>query len=249
MAAHPGYAPHGTLTVMTVPTSGRTTPLVVVTGAAGALGRAVLEQFLTTGADVVAMDLAGRRLDEVGQLEHVHPVPVDLTDPASVAAAWERVDTLGTPVALVCVAGGFAAAGLAETDQPTLDSMLAINLASALWSCQAAASRMTTAGGGAMVTVGSRTAVSGAGPVAYAAAKAAVVRLTEVLAEELRPHRIRVNSVLPSVIDTPANRSWMSPGAVAAAVAPAAIARVVAFLCSTDAAPISGAAIPVYGDA
>ena len=91
------------------------------------------------------------------------------------------------------------------------------------------------------------TITSGSGPVAYAAAKAAVIRASEVLADELRPDLIRVNCVLPSVIDTAANRSWMSDAALARAVSPAAIARVVAFLCSADAEPISGAAIPVYG--
>ena len=121
------------------------------------------------------------------------------------------------------------------------------NFGSALWTAQAAAPLFT--GGGAIVNVGSKTAVQGPGPVAHATSKAAVVRLTELLADELRPQRIRVNAVLPSVIDTPANRSWMSADLAARAVAPAAIAKVIAFLCSPDAAPISGAAIPVYGDA
>lgn len=222
--------------------------LTVITGAAGALGRAVLDEFLAAGGAVVALDRAGHRLDALAELDGVHPVAVDLTDPDAVRAAWDRVDGIGTPTSLVCVAGGFAGASLADTDQPTLDAMLGTNLASALWCCQAAAARMG-ADGGSIVTIGSRTGVSGAGPVAYAAAKAAVVRMTEVLADELRPHRIRVNSVLPSVIDTPANRSWMSEEDLARAVSPAAIGRVVVFLCSADAAPISGAAIPVYGDA
>ena len=97
--------------------------------------------------------------------------------------------------------------------------------------------------------VGSKTAVTGPAPVVHAASKAAVVRLTQLLADELRGDRIRVNAVLPSVIDTPANRTWMSDDLAARAVAPAAIAKVIAFLCGPDAAPISGAAIPVYGDA
>jgi len=223
--------------------------LTVVTGAAGVLGRAVLDEFLTRGGSVVAMDRAGDRLDALAEVDGVHPVAVDLTDAAGVDAAWERVDAIGTPTSLVCVAGGFAGADLADTDQRTLDDMVGTNLATALWSCRAAAARMRTSGGGSIVTIGSRTGVSGPGPVAYAMTKAAVIRMTEVLADELRPHRIRVNSVLPSVIDTPANRSWMSPDALARAVSPAAIGKVVAFLCSADATPISGAAVPVYGDA
>jgi NAD(P)-dependent dehydrogenase (short-subunit alcohol dehydrogenase family) len=111
------------------------------------------------------------------------------------------------------------------------------------------APRLAARGGGAIVTTGSRTAVSGAAAVGHATSKAAVVRLTSLLAEELRADRIRVNAVLPSTIDTPANRTWMTPKQIERAVTPAAIAKVIAFLCSPDAAPISGAAIPVYGDA
>jgi NAD(P)-dependent dehydrogenase (short-subunit alcohol dehydrogenase family) len=223
--------------------------LIVVTGAAGALGRAVVAEFRSRDARVAALDLAGDGLTALGGDDGVHPVPVDLADAGSVAEAWSAVDRLGAPSALVTVAGGFAGGGLDETDHATLDSMVRTNLHTVLWCAKAAASRMRAAGGGAIVTVGSRTGVSGGGPVAYAAAKAAVVRLTEVLADELRPDGIRVNTVLPSVIDTPANRSWMPPDLVAKAVAPEAIAKVIAFLCGPDASPISGAAIPVYGDA
>ncbi|HEU4348435.1 MAG TPA: SDR family NAD(P)-dependent oxidoreductase, partial [Actinoplanes sp.] len=169
--------------------------LTVVTGAAGALGRAVVEEFVGRGATVAALDLEGERLSglpaELGA-ERVLAVPVDLTDLADVTRAWERVDGLGAPAALVCVAGAFAGGDLDGTDQATLDSMLSVNLASMLWAARAAAPRMRRAGGGAIVTVGSRTGVAGSGPVADAAAKAAVIRATEVLADELRPDRIRV---------------------------------------------------------
>ena len=107
---------------------------------------------------------------------------------------------------------------------------------------------MAAAGGGAIVTMGSKTAVAGRAPLAHATSKAAVVRATELLADELRPQGIRVNCVLPSVIDTPANRTWMSADLAARAVAPAAIAKVIAFLIDPDAAPVSGARVPVYGD-
>jgi len=130
-----------------------------------------------------------------------------------------------------------------------LDGMWQSNVESLLWCCQQAAPRMAAAGGGAVVTMGAKTAVTGPAPLAHATSKAAVVRASELLAEELRPQHIRVNCVLPSVIDTPANRTWMSPGLAARAVAPAAIAKVIAFLIGPDAAPVSGARIPVYGDA
>jgi NAD(P)-dependent dehydrogenase (short-subunit alcohol dehydrogenase family) len=223
--------------------------LVVVTGAAGALGRAVVAELRARGHEIAALDLAGAPLDEVGTQDGVHPVPADLADRAAVSEAWTQVDRLGTPTALVALAGGFRPSKLADLTEDVLDSMWQSNVSSVLWCCQQAAPRMAAAGGGAIVTVGSKTAVTGGAPVAHAASKAAVVRATELLADELRPDRIRVNCVLPSVIDTPANRSWMSADLAGRSVPPAAIARVIAFLLSPEAGPVSGARIPVYGDA
>ena len=218
---------------------------VIVTGAAGALGAAVVAEFRALGRPVVALDRPGERLDALGTQDGVHALAADLSSRAAVHEAFAAL-----PVscdALVGLAGGFTPGALADVDEDVLDSLWRSNFGSALWTAQAAAAAFT--GGGAIVTVGSRTAVEGPAPIAHATSKAAVVRLTQLLADELRPRGIRVNAVLPSVIDTPANRSWMSPELVARAVAPAAIAKVIAFLCSPDAAPISGAAIPVYGDA
>ena len=224
------------------------TGTVVVTGAAGALGRAVLAELLTGGWTVLAFDRPSPALTEVGAQDGVHAIDVDLTDRAAVRDAWQRADAIGTPTALVALAGGFVPGSLAELDEQTLGGLWDSNVVSLLWSCQEAATRMA-AGGGAIVTVGSKTAVTGAAPVAHATTKAAVVRITELLADELRPQGIRVNCVLPSVIDTPANRTWMPESLAARAVAPAAIAKVIAFLIGDDAAPVSGALVPVYGDA
>ena len=167
---------------------------------------------------------------------------------------WARRSRPSTPSrsqpdALVGLAGGFTPGKLADVDEEHLEGLWRSNFGSALWTAQAAAPRFAARGGGTVVLVGSKTAVGGPAPVAHATSKAAVVRLTQLLAEELRPQRIRVNAVLPSVIDTPANRSWMSDDLAARAVPPAAIATVIAFLCGPGAAPISGALIPVYGDA
>ncbi|HEY8372155.1 MAG TPA: SDR family oxidoreductase [Pseudonocardiaceae bacterium] len=220
----------------------------VIAGAAGALGRALVTEFHSRGWSVIAMDRPGTALDELFAVPGVTPVPTDLTDRGSVQAAWQRVDEVGRPRVLVNTVGAFAGGTLDELDEDTLDGMLGSNLAAVLWSCQAAARRMAEQGG-VIVNVGSRTGVRGEGPVAYAAAKAGVVRLTEVLADELRPSGIRVNAVLPSVIDTPANRTWMPEDLAQRAVPPEAIARVISFLCSDDAWPISGAIVPVYGEA
>lgn len=226
------------------------TGAVIVTGAAGALGHAVVAEFRAAGRPVVALARPGERLDALGRRDGVHAVPVDLADRAAVQAAFAEVDALPVePDALVALAGGFAPGSLAEIDEERMEALWHSNFSTALWAAQAAAPRIAARGGGTIVTVGSRTAVSGPATIAHATSKAAVVRLTTVLAEQLRAGRIRVNAVLPSTIDTPANREWMTPKQIERAVAPEAIAKVIAFLCSPDAAPISGAAIPVYGDA
>jgi NAD(P)-dependent dehydrogenase (short-subunit alcohol dehydrogenase family) len=223
---------------------------VIVTGAAGALGHAVVAEFRAAGRPVVALDRPGTRLDALGEQDGVHHVAVDLSRRAAVHAAFAEIDALPVaPDALVGLAGGFTPGRLAEIDEENLDSLWRSNFGSALWTAQAAAPRFAERGGGSIVNVGSRTAVSGPAPVAHATSKAAVVRLTTLLADELRADRIRVNAVLPSTIDTPANRTWMSAKQIERAVAPEAIAKVIAFLCGPDAAPINGAAIPVYGDA
>jgi NAD(P)-dependent dehydrogenase (short-subunit alcohol dehydrogenase family) len=222
--------------------------LVVVTGATGALGHAVVAEFRAAGREVVALAHPGSRLDELGGREGMHAVAAELADRDSVVRAWRDIDEIGTPSALVTLAGGFRPSSLVDLTEEVWEAMWRSNVASVLWSAQQAAPRLAAAGGGAIVTVGSKTAVSGAAPVAHATSKAAVVRITELLAEELRPQGIRVNCVLPSVIDTPANREWMPPELAARAVAPAPIARVIAFLAGPDSAPTSGAKVPVYGD-
>jgi NAD(P)-dependent dehydrogenase (short-subunit alcohol dehydrogenase family) len=218
--------------------------IVVVTGGGGVLGSAIVADLLAAGRTVVAIDRTPA--DGTGH-PHLHHVAADLTDRTAVQAAWQRIDELGPVAGLVNVTGGFAPGSLAETDEQTLSKMIGINVATTLWSCQAAAPRLERRGGGAIVNIGARNAVEGGGPVAYAIAKSSVVRLTQVLAQELKAQRIRVNVVLPSLIDTPANRANLSAESMSRAVPPAAIAKVVSFLCGDDAWPVSGAVIPVYG--
>jgi NAD(P)-dependent dehydrogenase (short-subunit alcohol dehydrogenase family) len=222
--------------------------LAVVCGATGGLGPAVVRAMVERGDRVVAV---ARSPEKLGQLKAEVPEILvertDLTRPAEVAELWKRLDALGeTPRWLVNVTGGYASGSVLETTPEQYAFMHDLNLASAWWSCREGGARMAAAGGGSIVNVSARSAVAGGeGAAAYAVSKAGVLKLTEVLAAELKNHGVRVNAVLPAVIDTPANRASMPTKLLAKAVAPESIARVIAFLCSDDSEAVTGATIPV----
>jgi NAD(P)-dependent dehydrogenase (short-subunit alcohol dehydrogenase family) len=172
---------------------------------------------------------------------------VDLSDADGVEALWDRLVADGErPRWLVNAVGGFRPGRIADLDPDTYRFVHDLNLATALWSCRAGARRLEA--GAAIVNVASRSAlVGGAGSTAYTVTKAAVVRLTEVLADQLVEQRVRVNAILPSTIDTPANRAAMAPDQLQNAVPPEQVAAVVAFLCSHAAVAVTRAVLPVYG--
>ena len=215
--------------------------VALICGAGGALGTALVEVFLGRGDAVVGVDRAAH--DD----ERMRWEAVDLTSPDGVEALWDRLGADGqTPRWVVNAVGGFRGGTVAATEPDEYRFVHDLNLGTALWSCRAAARRLSE--GSAIVNVSSRAAVAGsAGAAAYAVTKAAVIRLTEVVAAELAGQRVRVNVILPSVIDTPQNRATMSEERISVAVPPEQIASVVAFLCSDAAAAISGASVPVYG--
>lgn len=221
----------------------------VVTGGFGALGRALAAVLLEEGARVALLDRApagvglpdGDRVLTIGG--------ADLGDAGAAAAAfaqvrqrWQRID------GLVNVAGGFAWETVGDGKLDTWDRLYAMNLRSAVSASQAALPYLSTDGRGRIVNIAALGAVKAAtGMGAYAASKAGVMRFTEALAEELKDRGITVNAVLPSIIDTPANRADMPDAAFDRWVTPQALGYVIKFLLSDDAAAITVALLPVAG--
>ncbi len=225
---------------------------VIVTGGTGALGGAVVQGFLDAGARVLATyvveaEVAPFRERFAGQAERVALQRCDLRRAGEVSALFERVapDSLR---AVVNLAGGYTWTRVADADDAALEHLLDLNLRTTFTVCRAAATVLTAAGGGAIVNVSARAALQGeAGNGVYGATKAAVLALTQSLSAELKDSGVNVNAVLPSIIDTPANRAAMPNSDPGNWVAPAALANVIVFLASGDAAAIHGAGIPVYG--
>jgi NAD(P)-dependent dehydrogenase (short-subunit alcohol dehydrogenase family) len=229
--------------------------VALVAGGTGALGRAVSLAFLSEGAFVAVTFRRSAELEELraaaGEAgERLSGEAVDVTDEAAVVRFLDGIRRKhGRLDVLVNTVGGYAGgAKLWEAAPDALDRMLNVNLRAGWVLARAAAPLMLSAGRGAIVNVASRAAlVHGAGEGAYAASKAAALALFDSLAAELKGTGVRVNSVLPSLIDTEANRRAMPKADFSKWPRPDEIARVILFLCGDDAALVHGAAIPVYG--
>lgn len=235
------------------PLSGKS---AIVTGGTGALGAAVVRTFLEAGARVaVPFRKEGEleRLRRTLELEDgaaLSGARLDLADESAVADYYASfAEDRGGLDVLVNAAGGFAGGTPAhETPWKVWQEQLDVNLKTAVLSSRAAVSWMLRRGGGAIVNVSSRPATQdGKNLAAYAASKRALLQLTEAMAAELRDERITVNALLPSTIDTPANRRAMPGADHARWVKPEEIARVILFLAGPDARIVSGGRIPVYG--
>jgi NAD(P)-dependent dehydrogenase (short-subunit alcohol dehydrogenase family) len=233
-----------------------TEKVVLVAGGTGGLGRAVSLAFLSEGAELI---VTYRKDQEFGELRSIAGAgasrlagrQVDVTDEAAVQQLINGIlAENGRLDVLVNAVGGFVGGKtLWELDTKVFDQMLALNLRSGLLLSRAAAEAMLRQGKGVIVNVASKAAQDHeAGIAAYAASKAAAVAMMDSLAAELKGRGVRVNSILPSIIDTEANRKAMRGADFAKWPKPEDIARVVLFLCSDEAKVIHGAAIPVYGD-
>jgi NAD(P)-dependent dehydrogenase (short-subunit alcohol dehydrogenase family) len=225
---------------------------VLVAGGTGALGGAVVRELLSAGYAVTATWVVERERErveqELGGAGGLTLAEADLMEPDATQGV---VDGLDDPVGVVDLVGGYAGGrNVDETDIDELERMLRLNLRPLFLLARAAMPRLAAAGGGAFVGVSTRAAVRPfAGAASYIAAKAAVLAFIQALDAEYRDRGVRSNAVLPSVIDTPANREQMPNADHSKWVPPEQIARVIRFLVSEDSEPTSGAAVPVYGRA
>jgi len=230
--------------------------LALVSGGTGGLGRAVTLAFLAEGARVAVPYFDQKEFDDLNAAASQHSAKlegqsIDVTDEAAVRVFVDGVLAKhGRLDVLVNTVGGYAGGlKLWEMDAKIFDRMLQLNLRSGFALSRAVVPAMLKQGHGAIVNVAAKAAVDhAAGASAYASSKAAAVALMDSLAADLKGTGVRVNSILPSIIDTKANREAMPDADFSKWPKPEEIARVILFLCSDEAAVVHGAALPVYGN-
>jgi len=224
---------------------------IVVTGATGALGAGVVEVLLARGAElhlpIVEAELSARATWRTDPRVHVTPL-VSLDNDAHVAAFYGALPALWGSVHLV---GGFAMAPIADTSLADLEKQWRLNTVTCFLACREAVKAIRKTGaGGRIVNVAARPVlVPTAGMIAYTAAKAGVAAITQALAAEVAADQIGVNAIVPSIIDTAANRAAMPDADHATWPKPREIAETIAFLASKDNALTNGTLVPVYGRA
>lgn len=229
--------------------------VALITGGTGGLGRSVALAFLHEGASVIASyiikDEADALRDAVGPNAHLEVLPLDATDESACRALVDGITARhGHLDILVNAIGGYAGGKpLWETDAKTYQLMLTLNLHAGYNLARAVVPAMLRRNSGAIVNIAAKAAYDhAAGAAAYAASKSAALALFDCLAQDVKGLGIRVNSVLPSIIDTEANRKAMPGADFSRWPKPEEIARVILFLCSDEAKVVHGAAIPVYGE-
>jgi NAD(P)-dependent dehydrogenase (short-subunit alcohol dehydrogenase family) len=225
----------------------------IVTGGTGGLGAAVVARLLDDGWRVVVPWIFEHELERVERRDGLELIEADLFDPATVATVAQRAtaDAAAPLTGLVNLVGGFAMGGrIHETPIEEFENQFRLNLRPTYLMVSACAEAMIEAGGGSIVCVGTRAALQPfKGAAGYITSKAGVIAFAQAVAVEYRDEGIRCNAILPSVIDTPANRASMPKADHDRWVRPAEIAGVISFLLSDQSRPTSGAAIPVYGRA
>jgi NAD(P)-dependent dehydrogenase (short-subunit alcohol dehydrogenase family) len=230
--------------------------IVIVSGAAGALGTALVAHFIAGGAKVAAVDVpqASSRLQSLAEQfgPSFLPLPLDVLDQNAWTHALTTIEEkFGAPDGAALLAGGFTWTGaMHAAKDDAWEAMMNMNANTVHASMRALLPGMVARGKGSIVAVGSRAAVnpaSGSGMAAYTASKAAVTALVQAVAAEVLEHGVRVNAVLPSIIDTPRNRVDMPNAEFSKWVTPESLAGIISFLLSDAGRDISGALVPVFG--
>jgi NAD(P)-dependent dehydrogenase (short-subunit alcohol dehydrogenase family) len=224
----------------------------LITGAAGSLGRVVADVFAERGANLVLVDLDQQALDRVFESHKQRHLlaRTNLLDQTQIdATVHKAIERFGRIDVLANLAGGFRMGEpVHATSDASWDFLLDINARTLMRTVHSVVPHMIERGRGKIVNVGAYSAQKGVAQMgAYVAAKSAVIRITETMAAELRDKNINVNCVLPTIIDTPENRSAMPKADPRRWVAPRDLANVIAFLASDGARAIHGAALPVTG--
>jgi NAD(P)-dependent dehydrogenase (short-subunit alcohol dehydrogenase family) len=220
--------------------------VIVVTGARGALGKVVAEIAQSRGARVACIDHAPSQVPATP--DRIEIGGIDLSDAAQAKTAVDAAAKhFGRLDALINIAGGFAFETIGDGDIQTWQRMHALNVLTALNASRAALPHLAASSAGRIVNIGALGALqAGAGMGPYAASKAGVHRLTEALANEWKG-KVTVNAVLPSIIDTAANRAAMPKADISKWVTPKELADVILFLASDAASAVTGALLPVSG--
>jgi NAD(P)-dependent dehydrogenase (short-subunit alcohol dehydrogenase family) len=220
---------------------------IAVTGAFGALGAAMVQGAVAAGARVAAIDRAAAPASGMANVTAIGGV--DLADAVAAKTAIDAAaKALGGLDGLVNIAGTFRWETLADGSADTWDLLYRVNLRTAVAASQAAIPHLIASRAGRIVNISAAGSIkAGAGMGAYAASKSGVARLTEALAEELKDRGITVNAILPSTIDTAANRADMPKADFSRWVTPAQLSDVIVFLLSDRASAVTGALLPVMG--
>lgn len=225
-----------------------TSRMIVITGGTGALGRAVVARLLADGRSCAVPYVDAAEVERCPDRERIRLDPVDLGDEASVARYYASLAETGAIEASIHLVGGFTMAPVEATSAADVDRMMRLNALTCFLCCREATRWMRHTGGGRIVNVTARPAVQpSGGMLAYSMSKAAVANLTQALADEVRGDNILVNAVIPSIMDTPANRAAMPDADVDLWPKVEQVAETIAYLASTANALTSGALVPVYG--
>ncbi|CAM2065098.1 SDR family oxidoreductase [Sulfidibacter corallicola] len=222
---------------------------VMVTGGTGAIGTAVSSAFLEAGADVYSSYIVAEELDrlpaDLENSDRFHTDKVNLLDETEVQAWFEKV---GTPYVVANIAGGFDMAAVKDTELSAWQKMIDINLSTCFLTSRQALRAMDAVGEGRIVNVASFAAVQRIGGMAaYTTAKRAVIALTEAMAEETLATKITVNAILPTIMDTPANRTGMPDADFSTWVPGENVAKTILFLADPSSWHITGASLPLRG--